>query len=138
MTREEFVSIPQAEKRIRTLKRSISALRSLATSLSAPIGGDRVQATGSNDRTGRLVAEIADAETEMEREIQRLTVLRIEAIRMIRTLQEPDQSVMFLRYIAGKTWESVAEQAEYEIRYTYKIGKRGLNTLFPKLDIKRQ
>ena len=132
MTREEFISIPQTEKRVRILTRSIAALRSLATSLSAPLGGDRVQATGTNDRIGRLVAEIADAEKEMEREVQRLTALRLEAIRMIRTLKEPEQSVMFLRYVAGKTWETVAEQTEYEIRYTYKIGKRALNALFPR------
>ena len=131
MTREEFISIPQAEKRVRILTRSIAALRSLATSLSAPLGGDRVQATGSNDRTGRLVAEIADAEREMEREVQRLTALRSEAIRMIRALKEPERSVMYLRYVAGKTWEQVSEQTEYELRYTYKLGKNGLTALFP-------
>lgn len=130
MTREEFMSIPQTERRIRVLKRSVAALRALATSLSAPLGGDRVQATGSNDRTGRLVAEIADAEVEMEREIRRLAQLRLEAIRMIRTLPDPEQSVLYLRFVAGMTWEHVAEEINYTERGCYLIYARAMRMLF--------
>lgn len=130
MTREEFCSIPLTETRIRILKRNIAALRSLATSLSAPLGGDRVQSSGASDRVGRIVADIADAESEMDKEIQRLAELRLEAIRMVQALPEPEQSVMRLRFITGLTWEKVAEEADYEVRYVYKIGHRALDDLF--------
>ena len=130
MTREEFLAIPQTERRIRVLKRSIAALRELATSLSAPLGGDRVQSSGVNDRTGRLVAEIADAEAEMEKQIRRLAQLRLEAIRMIRALPEPEQSVMYLRFIAGLTWERVADEMSYSERSCYLICTRAVRILF--------
>lgn len=130
MTREEFCSIPLTEMRIRILKQSIASLRSLATSLSAPLGGDRVQSSGVSDRVGRIVADIADAEAEMEKEIQRLAELRLEAIRMVEQLPEPDQSIMRLRYIIGLTWERVADEAGYELSWTYRLARRALDRLF--------
>lgn len=132
MTREEFVSIPQTEKRIRTLKRSIIALRSLATSLSAPLGGERVQASGHSDRTGRLVAEIADTEALLMQQIMRLTELRLEATRIVNSLPDPEQTIVYLRYICGLTWDRVAEESGYDARYVYKIGKKAINSLFPR------
>lgn len=130
MTREEFCSIPLTEMRIRILKQSIAALRTLATSLSAPLGGDRVQSSGVSDRVGRIVADIADAEAEMEKEIQRLAELRLEAIRMVEQLPEPDQSVMRLRYIVGKTWETIAEEVGYSERNCYLIQQKAMRQLF--------
>lgn len=130
MTREEFCSIPLTEMRIRILKQSIAALRTLATSLSAPLGGDRVQSSGTSDRVGRIVADIADAEADMEEQIKRLAELRLEALELIQRLPEPDQSIMRLRYIVGLTWERVAEEANYEISWTYRIGRRALDELF--------
>jgi DNA-directed RNA polymerase specialized sigma24 family protein len=132
MTREEFLMIPQTERRIRTLKRSVAALRELATSLSAPLGGDRVQSSGVNDRTGRLVAEIADAEDAIIEQLRRLSTLRLEAYRLINTLPDPEQSVAYLRYIVGLTWERVAEESGYETRYCKRLGRRALDWLFPQ------
>ena len=130
MTREEFCSIPLTEMRIRILKQSIASLRSLATSLSAPLGGDRVQSSGVSDRVGRIVADIADAEAEMEKEIQRLAELRLEAIKMVEQLPDPEQSIVRLRYIIGMTWERVADESGYDERYVYKIGHRAIEALF--------
>ena len=130
MTREEFCSIPLTETKIRILKRNIAALRSLATSLSAPLGGDRVQSSGTSDRVGRIVADIADAESEMDKEIQRLAELRLEAIRMVQALPEPEQSIMRLRFITGLTWEKVAEEVGYTERSCYLIYGKAISTLF--------
>ena len=132
MTREEFISIPLTDLKIRILQQSIATLRITATSLSAPLGGDRVQTSGATDRVGRIVAEIADAEMEMDREIQHLAQLRLEAIQLVDGLPDPDQSVMKLRYIVGKHWDEVADETGYEISWIYRIGKRALNSLFPK------
>jgi len=131
VTREEFVSIPLTDLKIRILQQSIATLRITATSLSAPLGGDRVQTSGATDRVGRIVAEIADAELEMDREIQHLAQLRLEAIQLVDGLPDPDQSVMRLRYIVGKHWEDVADEIGYDLRYTYRIGKRAIQRLFP-------
>ena len=132
MTRGEFLAIPKMERRIALLTSSVAALRSLATSLSAPIGGDRVQASGSSDRVGRLVAEIADAEVEMEKEIQRITELRLEALTMIKELQDPERTVMYLRYIAGMNWERIGDEVHYEYHYLFRIRHKALRELFPE------
>lgn len=134
MTREEFMSIPLTDLKIRILEQSIATLRITATSLSAPLGGDRVQTSGTTDRVGRIVAEIADAEIEMDREIQHLAQLRLEAIQMVEGLPDPDQSVMRLRYIVGKHWDEVADEIGYDLRYTYRIGRRAISRLFPAVD----
>ncbi len=131
MTREECMSIPLTDVNIRSLDQAIATLRITATSLSAPLGGDRVQTSGTTDRVGRIVAEIADAELEMDREIQHLAQLRLEAIQMVEGLPDPDQSVMRLRYIVGKHWDEVADETGYDLRYTYRIGRRAISRLFP-------
>ena len=130
MTREEFMSIPLTDLKIRILEQSIATLRITATSLSAPLGGDRVQTSGTTDRVGRIVAEIADAELEMDREIQHLAQLRLEAIQMVEGLPDPDQSVMRLRYIVGAQWETIADEVGYTERNCYFIHNRAMKTLF--------
>ena len=130
MTREEFMSIPLTDLKIRILEQSIATLRITATSLSAPLGGDRVQTSGTTDRVGRIVAEIADAEIEMDREIQHLAQLRLEAIQMVEGLPDPDQSVMRLRYIVGAQWETIADEIGYTERNCYLIHNRAMKKLF--------
>lgn len=130
MTREEFMSIPLTDLKIRILEQSIATLRITATSLSAPLGGDRVQTSGTTDRVGRIVAEIADAEIEMDREIQHLAQLRLEAIQMVEGLPDPDQSVMRLRYIVGAQWETIADEIGYTERNCYLIHNRAMKRLF--------
>ena len=130
MTREEFVSIPLIETRIRILEQNIKALRSLATSLSAPLGGDRVQSSGTADRVGKMVADIADAEMEMDEQIQKLTALKLEALEMINRLPEPEQGVVRLRYVSGLTWERVADEAGYSIQNCYLLRRKAITRLF--------
>ncbi len=132
MTLEEFMSSPLTGSKVQILRQNIFSLRILAASLSAPLGGDRVQTSGATDRVGRIVADIADAEREMEREIMHLTRLRLDALELIKRLPEPDQSVIRLRYISGMKWEDVAEATHYEISWAYRIGRRAIDMLFPR------
>lgn len=130
MTREEFISIPLTDLRIQLLQQSIASLRITATSLSAPLGGERVQSSGTPDRVGRIVAEIADAQVELEKEIVRLARLRLDALYLIRSLPEPERTIMQMRYIIGKRWDRIAEETNYTERNCYLIQRRAMRRMF--------
>lgn len=130
MTREELLSIPGTEMRIKVLNASILQLRSLATSLSAPLGGDKVQAPGAKDRIGNIVSSIVDAEAEMKEDIRILASLRLEAVEIVESLPEPELSVMRLRYIVGMKWEDIADEVGYTTRNCFNIRNKALGLLF--------
>lgn len=67
------------------------------------------------------VAELVDTEAKTAAEIERLTALETEIIGVISHMPDPYQTLLYERYINGKTWEQVAVQMNYSYRHTTKL-----------------
>lgn len=67
------------------------------------------------------VAELVDTEAKTAAEIERLTALEAEIIGVISHMPDPYQTLLYERYINGKTWEQVAVQMNYSYRHTTKL-----------------
>lgn len=67
------------------------------------------------------VAELVDTEVKTAAEIERLTALETEIIGAISHMPDPYQTLLYERYINGKTWEQVAVQMNYSYRHTTKL-----------------
>lgn len=67
------------------------------------------------------VAELVDTEAKTTAEIERLTALETEIISAISHMPDPYQTLLYERYINGKTWEQVAVQMNYSYRHTTKL-----------------
>ena len=130
MTQEQFLSIPELDHRIHSLEEAISAMRRMTASLSSFHTGPHVQSSASEDRTGKLVASIVDAENEMQETVRQLAELRLEAMGLINTLPEPEQSVMRLRIICGKTIEQIAAEMYFSRRNCYYLQQKAIKHLF--------
>jgi DNA-directed RNA polymerase specialized sigma subunit len=67
------------------------------------------------------VAELVDTEAKTTAAIERLTALETEIIGAISHMPDPYQTLLYERYINGKTWEQVAVQMNYSYRHTTKL-----------------
>lgn len=77
----------------------------------------------------KAVADLVDTEAKTAAEIDRLTVLEAEVIGAIDRVPEPYRTLLYERYVNGKTWEQVAVDMHYSYRGVTKMHGRALQTL---------
>lgn len=128
-------------KRIKTLDSQIdndieelSTLEALATKTTSVMGGERIQASGSQEKMADCVAKIVDLQKEINEEIDRFTDFRKEARKLIHEACDADcMRLLHLRYlgvynettekIEFRTWEQIA----VEMNFTYQWVSGGLH-----------
>ena len=123
MTPKEYLS------RYRDLGRSIDAkraqlqrLREQATQITQAISPDRVQSSGDPDRLSAAVAQIADAVTDIEQQIDRREAVRLEIEDAIAKVPDGAQRVLLeYRYLAGYTFERIAVEMHYSYKQVCRI-----------------
>jgi hypothetical protein len=87
---------------------------------------ERVMNSNSSDVT-KTVDKIIDLQSEIRQEIDRLIVLKKEAINIIEQIQNKKYiTVLTEYYINCKTWEEVAKIVPCDDRYVYKLHIKAL------------
>lgn len=86
-----------------------------------------------NKNTGRMeetIAKIIDLENEINRDIDALVDLKQEVKTAVSKIEDEKYRVLLeLRYINQKSWEEIANQLGYDLRYTHKIHGRALQKI---------
>lgn len=86
-----------------------------------------------NRNTGRMeetIAKIIHLESEIDRDIDALVDLKQEVKTAISKVEDEKYRVLLeLRYINQKSWEEIANQLGYDLRYTHKIHGRALQKI---------
>lgn len=86
-----------------------------------------------NRNTGRMeetIAKIIDLESEIDRDIDALVDLKQEVKTAISKIEDEKCRVLLeLRYINQKSWEEIANQLGYDLRYIHKIHGRALQKI---------
>lgn len=93
---------------------------------------------GHRVELGAAVAELVDTERRTKAEITRLTRLEEEIKYAIGHIQEPYHTILYERYINGKTWEQIAVQMNYCFRHTTKLHGMALKLLQDVLECPTQ
>ena len=75
----------------------------------------------------KAVAELVDAQNRAKLEVDRLTALEQEIVQTISHTDEPYRTLLYERYINGKTWEQIAVMLNYSYRQTTRIHGNALN-----------
>lgn len=73
--------------------------QSVATSITAPMGGERVQSSGSKQRMADAVCEKVDILTEIRTEINRLLAKRKDIIAVLEQLDADEYDLMYKVYV---------------------------------------
>lgn len=107
---------------------------SVATSITAQSGGDRVQSSSSKQKMADAVGKSIDLEQEIDRFIKDKQDKRNEIVSTIELLNATEYDVLHKLYVQNKTFDEVAEDFERGYSWCTSIHGRALKNLQDILD----
>ena len=109
------------QTRINVLMAEIERLRTEAESVSINLDG-LPKGSAYDDKTARLVAQMADCETTLQEEMSDLWIRRMAIIQELSWLKNhKHQRILHLRYIECKSWERIAVEMGITWRHCYRL-----------------
>ena len=122
MTAKEYLmQYRDAMRRAQAITEHIADLRAMCEQLRTE--------DGHKIELGKAVAELVDAERRATGEVDRLAELEREIEQTISRAAEPYRTLLYERYINGKTWEQIAVAMYYSYRGVTKMHGRALQAL---------
>lgn len=122
MTAKEYLmQYNAAMRRTRAISDHLAELRSVCEQLRTE-DGHRIA-------LDKAVAELVDTERKTAAEVVRLCKLETEIACTIDRMPEPYRTLLYERYINGKTWEKIAVDMNYSYRGVTKMHGRALQAV---------
>lgn len=120
----EYLSkIKTMDAKINTDIDELAQLEALATKTTSVLGGERVQASGSQQKMADCVAKIVEMKMQIEQEIDAYIEYKKDARNVICACDADCLTLVHKRYFQFKTWEKIA----VEMNFTYQWVSGGLH-----------
>ena len=123
MTAKEYLN--QAywlDRRIESKLEQLSALKEMATKTTVAMTTDVVNRTQNMSRMQEVINKIIDMQNEINEDIDRLVDLKRDIMHIIKAENNTEyQTLLELRYLCFKSWDSIAKQMGYSIRHIYRL-----------------
>lgn len=100
--------IARINTQIKNKTAEIQQWKEIATSTTAPIGGEKVQTSSNPHKMANAIAKYVDMEAEIGGCIAQLAKTKAEIIATIETLPTDEYDVLHLRYVQQMPWKEVA------------------------------
>lgn len=128
MTAKEYLAQAyRIDQRINSKLEQIVSLRELATKATSTLSDTPPSGTRNVHSMEDTITKMIDLEDEINRDIDILVDLKIEFVSIIKKISNPEhQTLLELRYLCFKTWEQIAVDMGYDLRYIHKIHNRAL------------
>ena len=135
MTAKEYlVQAYRIDQRINSKLEQIVSLRELATKATSTLSDMPASGTRNLHPMEGIIVKVIDLESEINDDIDTLVDLKREIVSIIKKINNPEhQTLLELRYLCFKTWEQVAVDMGYDLRYIHKLHGRALENC----DLKR-
>ena len=119
------------DKRIASDVEEIKELRELAESVSTTSYDERVQTSRSNTPNFvRCIDKIVDLEAKIAEEVDRLVDMKADIRKTIDMVEDNDQRMLLrYRYIHFRTWEEIAAEMNFGLRWVYILHGRALESV---------
>jgi len=115
------------DTRIKSKLQQIESLNELATSCSSVLTGMPKNPNNGGSRMADAVCKIVDLQNEIKRDIDMLVELKKEIMGIIKAVVNPEhQTLLEKRYLCYLSWEKIAVDMGYDLRYTHKLHTRAL------------
>lgn len=126
MTAKEYLQqVYKINQKIKRLTKRRDDIRADMFSIGSPAGHmdtDRVQTSLSGDKMLNLIAKVDALERDILEEISQLTDTKNTICRQIeRVRDERYKNILFQRYVLLKSWEAIAVDLDYHIKWVYKL-----------------
>ena len=130
MTVKEFLqSVRNQDGLLRAYELELEDLRRRAYNISSPKLGDKIQANHLTT-LDEIVEKLERQAEKVNQAWGKLIELREKAKALIQKEHDNDcRCILYRYYILGQTWEQIAVEMNYTIRWTYKLHGKALQDL---------
>lgn len=131
MTAKTFLSQAyRLDQRIYNMLEELEHLKSMATCVTAQLGGEHVQTSHNNSKLENSVIKIISQEEAINTRIGDLLDLKHMIRETISLVEDPDERlVLEERYINFRSWEKIAEDMSFSKRWVHTLHSRGLDAV---------
>jgi len=131
MTAKEFLSRAyKFDQRINSKLEQIAVLRSLTQKVTASFDQEQVSHTRNVTSLQDTIIRLMEAEQQLDAEIDELVDLKTEISAAICQLENMDYCILLeKRYLSFKTWEEIAVDMHYGIRWVQVMHGRALQAM---------
>lgn len=128
MTAKEYLSQAfHIDQHINAKKAQVDALRDLASNTGVNYTDMPGSPSRVTDKMERTIIKIVDLENEIAAEIDKLVDLKVELTHCIKNIDDPDCRILLeMRYLCYKTWEDIAVEMNYTVRYVHLLHGKAL------------
>ena len=128
MTTKTYLSQARyLDMRIKSKLQQIDSLNELATTCTSVLTGMPRNPSDSVSRMADAVCKIVDLQNDINRDIDTLVDLKKEIMGVIKAVANPEhQTLLEKRYLCFLSWEKIAVDMGYDLRYTHKLHIRAL------------
>ena len=130
MTAKEYLGQAyRLDQRINSKLEQVLSLRDLTTKATATMSDMPGGRSRNVYKMQDIIAKIIDLENEINADIDQLVDLKRDIVAIIKAVENPEyQTLLELRYLCFKTWEQIAVDMGYELRYLHKLHHRALGS----------
>ena len=128
MSPKEYLSQAyRIDQRINSKLEQVTSLRELSIKATSTLSDMPKSATRNIHSMEGIITKMIDLEAEINQDIDTLVDLKREIVGFIKQICNPEyQTLLELRYLCFKTWEQVAVEMNYDLRYIHKLHSRAL------------
>lgn len=128
MTAKEYLGqAHRIDQRINSKLEQVASLRALATKATSTLSDTPQGGSRNVPAMEATIVKIVDLENEINEDIDTLVDLKREIVGVIKHIQSPEyQTLLELRYLCFYSWEKVAVEMEYDLRYMHKLHRKAL------------
>ncbi|WP_373898846.1 DUF1492 domain-containing protein [Haloimpatiens sp. FM7315] len=128
MTAKEYLSQAyRIDQRINSKLEQIVSLRALATKATSTLSDTPPSETRNVHSMEDTIVKMVDLENEINEDIDALVNIKQEVVTTIKKVDNQEyQTLLELRYLCFKSWEQIAMELGYDLRWIYRLHQRAL------------
>lgn len=128
ITVKEYLSQAKfLDQRINSKIQQVAALNDLATKATSTLTGMPRNPNHATSSMEDVIAKIIDLQSEINNDIDTLVDLKRSLSKTIKAVDSPEyQTVLEKRYLCFQSWEQIAVEMGYDLRWLYRIHGKAL------------
>lgn len=108
--KEYLLQIRNIDRKIENKQLQLDSLYDMAKSITVTPKEIDIQTSPALDPMGDTIAKIVDLQDELNRDIDRYVDMKLEAMRLINQMDNPDHAnILIRRYINYDSWQDIAD-----------------------------
>ena len=129
LTAKEYLSQAyRIDQRINSKLEQVRSLRELATKATATLSDMPRSSSPNFHRMEDFITKALDLESEINTELCRLIDIKREIVTVIKCVENYElQTLLEARYLCFKTWEEIAVEMHFDLRWVYRLHSRALD-----------